>query len=105
MTERTRLSAPPNLDVIEVAIAKLNAGLTPYCCTALTRAVDDIEDPYNWFARTNLYCTQFRKCIWGPKGTRPVWWSSPHHHYRAERIAALKKFRQACIDAAKKEQA
>jgi len=101
--KRIRWNAPPSLAVIDHAIAEIEAGAA-YSCTALSRAVEGFErtkhDRDLW-ARTHLYRTQYRRCIWGPNNQRPLWWDSPLRHYKAERIAALKKFRQACIDAAK----
>lgn len=97
---------PPNLAVIDHAIELVRSEVMPFTCCALSGAAADMDwgpalSMWEINERRRLYTNQYRKCIWGPEDKRPEWWNSIRP-YKRERIAALKKFRKACIDAAKK---
>lgn len=102
MTKPIKWNAPPNLAVIDAAIELVRSKVTLFTCWALVRASHEVEPrARRSVLRRNLYLAQYRECVLGPEDKRPKWWNSIHP-YKRDRIAALKKFRQACIDAAKK---
>lgn len=104
MTKRIEWNAPPSLAVIDRAIELIRSGRDKFTCCALECAVYDLEDEGDcWYVyrRIDLYLEQYRMHAF--RNGRPLWWDSSASWYVTERIAALKKFKQACIDAAKKE--
>lgn len=89
------MSAGPNLAVIDEAITRIRNGDSFYACLALRVAeAGSIREPETEYER------QFE--LWmGRSGVLPKWWSSRSYGPQTRaRIAALKSFRQACIDAA-----
>lgn len=106
------LDAPPNLNVIDKAIRFIETGKTRFTCIALQLAAAEIECgvkagnlwdiPLDVLRRSSAYRDQYAQLIiskW-PDTKAPRWWNSPDHYTKA-RIAALKKFRKACIAAGK----
>jgi hypothetical protein len=87
-----RIPARPSLKVIDRAIRTVEDRKFAWTCIALRDAegVLWIED--------SEYCRQYR--LWVCKRVAPHWWNAPGAEFKAKRIAALKSFRQACIDAA-----
>lgn len=116
--KRIAWNAPPSLAVIDRAIEIIKAGEpTHFSCHALEAAVLEVEFGVRWYGpshwsgavfaqrmqeRTWLYRKQYRRCVRFSPGSA-LWWDSASR-YKKERIAALKAFKQACIDAAKKGQ-
>lgn len=87
-----RIPARPSLAVIDRAIRTVESRQFVWTCIALRDAegADSIDD--------SEYCRQYRR--WVCKRRVPHWWNSSDLRFKDERIAALKSFRQACIDAA-----
>ncbi len=110
-----RRNDPPNLAVIDRAIERIKTGANTYSCLALEEAVLEIEFPCAaknvpaWrrpdkeALRIGQYVGQYYQHVHRTE-TYPQWWNHSTNQYRAERIAALKSFRKACIAAAKKGQ-
>ena len=89
----------PDLLVIDRAIERIRLGLNRYTCYALERAAFEVA-PQDW-THADAYVNQYQR--WTLRnGKEPKWWDSGRR-YKRERIAALKSFRQACIDAASKQ--
>lgn len=104
----------PELKIIDSAIAFLQRGVDVYSCAALSTAVWNAKWGKSYQAYLRLYRRyqrQYERFTVQDRGGRyPQWWSKTGNtllqktHYRNARIRALKRFRKACIDAAKKEQ-
>lgn len=102
MTLFEEAMAAPRIEVIDAAIESIGNGQDVFTCFALGAAVrsafpgltlDELVDV------RRRYCRQYElSCM--TDGARPWWWNcqSPQ---QASRIAALKNFRQLCLDAAK----
>jgi len=108
MTKPIKWDAPPSLAVIDEAIARIKDGRNHFTCVALADAYMAVEDTETTdfpvsLRRSKLYRDQYANAVF-TKEVSLTWWSSAMSHKR-QRIAALKKFKRACIDAAKKEQA
>lgn len=95
--------APPNLAVIDRAIALVEIGRNAFTCYALQCAVHDVEGRPWISERSTLYCRQWREFNCHRNGGRfPKWWNKAYSPRRkASRVAALRAFKQACIEAAK----
>jgi len=85
----------PDLRVIDRAIERIKRRDNTFTCFALMNSFFDL---YPDSDDSQLYQKQYQEFA-GRKVT-PKWWNSPLPHIRA-RVAALKEFRQMCIDAAK----
>jgi hypothetical protein len=85
----------PDLRVIDEAISIIKSGRqTIYICTALNNAAIVFE------VDSDIYREQFEKYVRSQNGgQRPHWWSA-WQRYNKERLAALRGFRQACVNAA-----
>ena len=94
--------AAPDLAVIDAAIESIENGQEVFTRFALGAAVRSAFPGLTFdelFDALRRYCRQYElSCM--ADGARPWWWScqSPQ---QASRIAALKNFRQLCLDAAK----
>lgn len=86
--------ARPSLAVIDRAIGLIRSGRERWTCWALVLATNQATGPCNTYTR------QFRMHM-ERDGNLPAWWTEGENtpENRALRIAALKSFRQACIDA------
>jgi hypothetical protein len=96
MSFAEKTSDRPDLAVIDRAIELVRSGQERWTCWALVMA----ENPRGCSPR-NKYTAQFRLHMTSDRGL-PDWWTEGENtpENRALRIAALKSFRQACIDAA-----
>ena len=89
----------PDLRVIDMAIERIRFDANHHSCAALAFGLGDLGCYSRSLAEE--YKRQYK--LWTFKnGGRPKWWNSGRPYKRA-RIAALKSFRQACIDAASKQ--
>lgn len=90
----------PNLAVIDLAVKLVQNDREKYSCCALSAAEGQlVTDDYNC---NSYYRYQYKQYIFSIcKGKLPRWWNSTKQ-YKTARIKALKGFKQACIDAAKK---
>lgn len=89
----------PDLRVIDRAIERIRLGSSHFSCLALREA--QYETGSQDWSIAHEYRSQYRS--WAIRnGAYPEWWSSDRP-YKRERMAALKSFRQACIDAASKQ--
>jgi hypothetical protein len=88
----------PSLNVIDKAIQKIKKSEWTFTCIALEFSVSS-----NASVETlNLYSDQWKAFVLSQnRGRKPIWWNSSFP-YKEARIAALKGFRKACIDAAKR---
>ena len=103
MTPFEEAMAAPRIEVIDAAIESIENGQEVFTCFALGAAVrsafpgltlDELVDV------RRRYCGQYElSCM--ADGARPWWWNCQQYRHRASRIAALKNFRQLCLDAAK----
>ena len=94
--------AAPQIEVIDRAIEMIESGYSIYCCHAL-------RDALNGQARGGiapwpviyLYQRQFRDfCRSRSGGSVPGWWNFHRSKARQRlRLAALRAFRAACIEA------
>lgn len=87
----------PDLAVIDRAIELVemrNHYAGQYTCHALTFA------EHGTLARRSEYARQYGLWIKKSRSRLPVWWGTRGGLHIGSRIAALKSFRQACIDAA-----
>lgn len=102
MTPFEEAMAAPRIEVIDDAIARIENGQEVYTCLALGEAVD-IAFPglqsYEFDDVRRRYCRQYALSC-KSNGAQPWWWNS-QAPLRSHRIAALKNFRQLCLDAAK----
>ncbi len=102
MTPFEEAMAAPDLAAIDAAIARIENGQDVFTCFALGAAVRSAFPGLTLdelFDVRRRYCRQYElSCM--TDGARPWWWNrqSP---LRSPRIAALKNFRQLCLDAAK----
>jgi hypothetical protein len=95
----------PDLSVIDEAIDRIASGKNTYSCLALESAAMARKTGY---ADAKKYIRQYCMVICGVDNSHePYWWdmASSREELKKARIQALLKFRQACIDAAKKESA
>ena len=86
----------PDLRVIDRAIERIKSGKDRCTVIALYGVLRELGGAEH----RGTYSTQYGRFSW--RNGKPRWWNSPHLHTRA-RIAALKAFRQACIDSAKEK--
>lgn len=106
----------PDLRVLDTAIQYVKEGRDWYSCFALESAVEYIYPKKSLAAQKRCYTqyqNQYRLVTrdYMGRGSYPEWWDTPPGYWtwnqqrrvRASRVAALKRFRKACIDAAKKE--
>ena len=102
MTPFEEAMAAPRIEVIDAAIKIIENGQDVTTCSALVAAVDAAfqelpdEDALLVWLR---YLLQYRQSCWA-RGGRPSWWDTPSAG-KEPRVAALKNFRQLCLDAAK----
>lgn len=90
----------PDLRVIDRAIKRIRFGLSHYTCYALRDAAIEIHE---CSSAAMEYRQQYRRVIRNLMGGfMPYWWCDLRP-CKEDRIKALQAFRQACIDAAKKE--
>lgn len=90
----------PDLRVINLAIKLIASGKQHYTCLALIDAARHYNSPVE-----NLYSNQYRRFVFNDDNDcdwPPIWWNSISQH-KTERIQALKAFKQACINAGKKQ--
>ena len=102
MTPFEEAMASPRIGVIDAAIARIERGLNQHSCFALSGAVRSAYRNLSFRQRQLLvarYTAQYRQSAWARDG-RPSWWDNPSAG-KEPRIAALKNFRQLCLDAAK----
>ena len=102
MTPFEEAMAAPRIEVIDAAIESIENGQEVFTCFALGAAVrsvfpgltlDELDDVRRRYSlQYALSCKS--------NGARPWWWDGPAS-LQAPRIAALKNFRQLCLDAAK----
>lgn len=94
----------PSLEVIDEAIRLVKKGDIVFSCSALYAAVKTVApDDYCKFG--DEYAAQYKQFVWQSENGRPDWWNAlplwaPRAN-QAARVRALKRFRKACIDAAK----
>lgn len=103
MTPFEEAMAAPRIEVIDAAIESIENGQERYTCFALGVAV---RSAIPWLTLDELvdvrrrYCWQYElSCM--IDGARPWWWNCQQYRRRSLRIAALKNFRQLCLDAAR----
>lgn len=91
------IPARPDLAVIDKAVRRIEKRLDAQTCWALFHASDDIGG----YPNNNVYVRQFRAFVTDQDSHFPIWWNNCYTAAnKKHRIAALKAFRQACIDAA-----
>lgn len=90
----------PDLAVIDEAIRRIRVCWNTYTCIALRQAAIELRQAH----LATEYVTQYRKHILSGQRSFPNWWNSSYCHQK-DRIAALESFRDACINAGKKEAA
>lgn len=97
----------PKIEVIDLAIELVRKAYKTSClraekysCVALARAAEQIHGTGD----VSIYADQYQQyCQSRERWLRnPRWWNDINNYRSKPRIAALKAFRQACIDAAKK---
>lgn len=91
---------PPELAVLDGAIQFYLRGGCHYTCYALTHAVR--RRAPRTCVHSTYTCQYTLWCRARNGGSLPYWWNRSEP-FRRERLAALRGFRQACIDAATKE--
>ena len=97
--------AAPQLKVLDAAIHMLESRRRDMCCPALTAAVRKFaprpDDGPDVCAVATLYRAQFGEFSFRRAGGgMPWWWNSPDFEgARGARLAALRAFRAACIEA------
>lgn len=94
--------AAPRIEVIDAAIKIIENGQEVFSCLALRAAVRSASQglpPGEAFDIRSRYCRQYALSCQS-NGALPWWWNS-QEPLRLPRIAALKNFRQLCLDAAK----
>lgn len=102
MTPFEEAMAAPRIEVIDAAIARIENGQEVFTCLALREAVGIVFPglpPEEAFGVWSRYCRQYALSC-KSNGAQPWWWNS-QAPLRSHRIAALKNFRQLCLDAAK----
>lgn len=106
MTPFEEAMSAPKIEVIDAAIAHLQ-GLRPECvaysCAALYQAALHAHCGLRCSGQRLValrYVEQYQQSCLTARGKRPWWWNYPSPQ-QASRIAALKNFRQLCLDAAK----
>lgn len=102
MTPFEEAMAAPRIDVIDAAIARIENGQDLFTCLALVEAVRSAFPGLTSYELVDVRRRYRRQYALSCKsnGAQPRWWDcqSP---LRSPRIAALKNFRQLCLDAAK----
>ena len=102
MTPFEEAMAAPRIEVIDAAIYRIERGLNQHSCFALSAAVCSAHRNLSLEQKrllVALYAAQYRQSAWARDG-RPSWWGELSAG-KGPRIAALKNFRQLCLDAAK----
>lgn len=90
--------ATPDLRIIDEAIRLVYSGLSTYTCHALISAAISVGLTTE---QADMYRTQYRRFVLR-HGLFPRWWNEGYDQiFVGARIAALKEFKKACIDAAK----
>ena len=102
MTPFEEAMAAPRIEVIDAAIESIENGQDVFTCFALGAAVRRAFPELTLDEIVGVrrrYCRQYELSC-KTDGALPWWWNcqSPR---QASRIAALKNFRQLCLDAAK----
>lgn len=95
----------PDMSVINDAIDLINYGISTYSCVALALSAK-MRKKHS--ADVTEYMRQYSMVICGVDSSRiPYWWNmaNSREKFKKARIRALIKFRQACIDAAKRDSA
>lgn len=104
----------PDIRVLDLAIEYMKLGASSFSCVAIEYAVHHVFIGKNIRALERLtrkYQRQYElvtlknndQCHpnWWNKYSSVYWTYSTRQRMRAHRVAALKRFRKACIDAAK----
>lgn len=102
----------PDLRVLTLAIRYMQVQQRGFSCHALRSAVETIhhdKTPESQRRLINRYCSQYRRSTVKVHGGREPWWwdkytwlmSNKGEQAHRSRIWALRRFRKACIDAAK----
>ena len=107
MTPFEEAMAAPRIDVIDAAIAHLQAfrpGGVRYSCLALHDAVVCAYQSTLGLGDAHVvsfrYIAQYQQSCLTTRGKKPWWWSSVTAGPEP-RLRALRRFRQLCLDAAK----
>ena len=89
----------PDLRVIDRAINQIRTMQNCFSCYALINSAS-LMDYRNKFK----YTYQYRKYVWDLHGGMyPYWWNKDSWAYIEQRAAMLEAFKQACIEAGRKE--
>lgn len=92
----------PDLAVIDAAIQCTENGYTEFTCFAISRSLLALHGEHDYLNWLSKYRSQYRAfCMANALQLHTArWWDKSHTTGRKKwRIAALKAFRQACIDA------
>lgn len=96
------MKSKPKIAIIDEAIRRISECRDRHTCVALSNACETFGGMY-WGSQDgsksgDTYREQYRLVMTNKKGKLPSWWNSDGLHKKA-RIAALKKFKAACIAA------
>ena len=97
-----KMKSKPNVAIIDEAIRRIKEGVNRHSCVALSHACEKAGGDYFGSSDSSrdgeTYRAQYRLLMTNSRGKLPSWWDVDKRHTRA-RVAALKKFKAACIAA------